>query len=37
MADAVTYTLTFSEAVTGLTAGNFAVATSGITAASVAG
>ncbi len=37
MVDSVTYTLTFSEAVTGVTAGNFAVATSGITAASVAG
>jgi uncharacterized delta-60 repeat protein len=36
MADSVTYTLTFSEAVTGVTAGNFAVAPTGITSASVA-
>ena len=37
MADTVSYTLTFSEAVTGVTGSNFAVATNGITAASVAG
>ncbi|HTP45431.1 MAG TPA: choice-of-anchor Q domain-containing protein [Casimicrobiaceae bacterium] len=36
MADSVTYTLTFSEAVTGVTAGNFGLATGGVTAASVA-
>ncbi|MET0205286.1 MAG: C25 family cysteine peptidase, partial [Casimicrobiaceae bacterium] len=36
MADSVTYTLTFSEAVTGVATGNFTVTTSGIAAASVA-
>ena len=36
MADAVSYTLTFSEPVTGVASSNFAVVTSGITAASVA-
>ena len=36
MADSVTYTLTFSEAVTGVTAGNFGLATGGLSAASLA-
>ena len=35
MADSVTYTLTFSEAVTGVTASNFSVVMTGVTAASV--
>ncbi|HEX7273417.1 MAG TPA: choice-of-anchor Q domain-containing protein [Casimicrobiaceae bacterium] len=35
MADSVTYTATFSEAVTGVATGNFAVATSDVTSASV--
>ena len=35
MADTVTYTLSFSEPVTGVTSGNFAIVTSGITGASI--